>query len=248
MNDRRAFFGTIAMSTVSVAKLGLQLLVLPILARVLGPESFGLIGLAWPFIVFTSVLTDAGLGTPLVREQNASRQLEATVFWISTAIGTVSAVLLCILAWPLAAAFSRPDLAPVLAALSPILMIGGSMTVPTARITRSRNFTIFAVGEVLAVSLSAAVGLLAAFWGYGVWSLIIQQLVLWITKAFWLFPKSGFTLAFYCKPSLAKRFLCFGAHSAAANFADLAGKYLPPLVVGGGLASPLWAITRWPTN
>jgi len=235
MNDRRAFFGTIAMSTVSVAKLGLQLLVLPLMARVLGPEAFGIIGLAWPFIVFASVLTDAGLGTPLVREKNASRELEATVFWISTAIGTISAVLLCILAWPLAAAFSRPDLAPVLAALSPILMIGGSMTVPTARITRSRNFTIFAIGDILSVGVSAIAGLLAAYLGYGVWSLVIQQLVLWITKAAWLFSKSNFSLAFCCKPFLANRLLGFGTHCAAANFADLAGKYLPPLIVGGWL-------------
>jgi O-antigen/teichoic acid export membrane protein len=253
MREQKAFVGTIAMSAVSVAKLGLQLLVLPILARILGPESFGLVGLAWPFIVFASVLSDAGLGTALVRESNPTPQLEATMFWLSTAVGVISALLLVAVAWPLAAAFSRPDLAPVLAALAPILAIGGSMTVPTARITRSRHFTIFAIGEVLAVSLSVCAALIAAAWGLGVWSLVIQQLVIWTTKLFWLFPKSGFTLSFYCKPSLARHFLGFGLNSAAAQLADLSSKYLPPLVVGAvfgvtelGHYSMAYQLTRVP--
>ena len=72
MSDRRAFLGTIAMGSVNAARIGLQLLVLPILARLLGPEAFGLIGLAMPFILLSSVLADAGLGTALMRHQNPS--------------------------------------------------------------------------------------------------------------------------------------------------------------------------------
>src|SRR4029453_19652768 len=107
MSDRRAFLGTIAMGTVNVARLGLQLLVLPILARLLGPESFCLIGLAMPFILLSSVLADAGLGTALVRQQNPSTELESTVFWIATSIGVSLTVMLCALSCPLSGVFSR---------------------------------------------------------------------------------------------------------------------------------------------
>src|SRR5262245_37179038 len=127
MSDRRAFFGTIAMSAVNAGRLGLQLLVLPILARLLGPEAFGLIGIAMPFILLTSMLADAGLGTALARHPNPSRELESTVFWISTTIGASLTVLLCVLSWPIAQVFGRPDLAPVLATLALILTLGGSM-------------------------------------------------------------------------------------------------------------------------
>lgn len=235
MSERRAFLGTIAMGTVNAARLGLQLLVLPILARLLGPEAFGLIGLAMPFILLSSMLADAGLGTALVRHPNPSIELESTVFWISTSIGVTLTVLLCGLSWPIAGLFSRPDLAPVLATLSLILTIGGTMAVANARITRSRTFSIFAIGDVLSTVLSATAGICAALLGLGVWSLVIQQLILWLTKAAWLVPISKFRPKLACRLDLARPYLHFGINSAAANLSDIIGKNLPPLVVGGML-------------
>src|SRR5262245_51073571 len=235
MSERRAFLGTIAMGTANAARLGLQLLVLPILARLLGPEAFGLTGLAMPFIVLTSMLSDAGLGTALVRHPNPSKDLESTVFWISTCMGAALTAILCMLAWPASRFFSRPDLAPVLISLSLILTIGGSAAVANARITRSRDFRIFALADVLSTILSAAAGIAAALSGLGVWSLVSQLLVLCLTKAAWLFLASKFRPTFVCKLSLARPFLRFGINSAAASVSDIIGKSLPPLVIGGTL-------------
>jgi polysaccharide transporter, PST family len=235
VSERRAFLGTVAMGVVNAARIGLQLLILPILARLLGPEAFGLIGLAMPFILLTSVLADAGLGTALMRHQNPSSELESTVFWISSSIGVGLTLLLCALSWPLAHIFARPDLAPVLATLSLILTFGGSMAVANARIARRRDFAVFAVADVLSTAVSATAGIAAAVFGLGVWSLVIQQLILWITKAAWVFPASGFRLQFVCKLKLARPFLGFGINSAVANLSDFIGRNLPPLVVGGTL-------------
>jgi len=223
------------MGVVNAARIGLQLLILPILARLLGPEAFGLIGLAMPFILLTSVLADAGLGTALMRHQNPSSELESTVFWISSSIGASLSLLLCALSWPIADIFARPDLAPVLATLSLILTIGGSMAVANARVARRRDFAIFAVADVLSTAVSATAGIAAAVFGLGVWSLVIQQLILWVTKALWVFPASGFRLQFVCKLKLARPFLGFGINSAVANLSDFIGRNLPPLVVGGTL-------------
>ena len=235
MSERRAFLGTVAMGIVNASRIGLQLLVLPILARLLGPEAFGLIGIAVPFILLTSVLADAGLGTALMRHENPSSELEATVFWISSSIGVSLALLLCALSWPIGHIFARPDLAPVLATLSLILAIGGSMAVANARIARRRDFGIFAIADVLSTVVSATVGVGAALFGLGVWSLVIQLVVLWVTKAMWVFPASGFRLTFVCKLKLARPFLGFGINSAVANLSEIIGRNLPPLVVGGTL-------------
>jgi PST family polysaccharide transporter len=235
MSERRAFLGTIAMGLVNAARLGLQLLILPILARLLGPEAFGLIGLAMPFILLSSMLADAGLGTALMRQRNPSAELEFTVFWISTSIGVSLTLLLCVLSWPVSRIFARPDLAPVLATLSLILTLGGAMAVANARIARRREFGVFAIADVLSTVVSASFGIGAALLGLGVWSLVIQQLVLWLTKAVWLFPASKFRPQFVCRLDLARPFLGFGINSAAANLSDIIGRNLPPLVVGGTL-------------
>jgi len=235
MSEHRAFFGTIALSTVNAVRLGLQLLVLPILARILGPDAFGLVGLAIPIILLAGMMCDAGMGNALVRHPNPSWELENTAFWLSLGAGIGITVIVCLLAWPLAAAFSQPALAPVLAVLSLIITIGGALAVSNARISRSRNFGVFAIGELLALILCSAAGIYAALRGWGYWSLVVQQLVLWLTKTFWLFPVAGFKPGFYFKPSLAKPFLRFGLNSVAANIADFIGKNIPSLVVGGAL-------------
>jgi PST family polysaccharide transporter len=253
MSERRAFFGTIAMGVVNAGRLCLQLLVLPVLARLLGPEAFGLIAIAMPFVLLTSMLADAGLGTALARHPNPSRELESTVFWISITIGFSLTVLLCALSWPIARVFARPDLAPVLATLSLILTLGGSMAVANAAVTRSRDFTIFAICDVLSTVLSAAAGVTAAVFGWGVWSLVIQQLLQWVIKALWLFPASKFRPMFVCNLALARPYLRFGFNSAAANLSDIIGRNLPPLVVGGtigvvplGHYSMAYQLTRVP--
>ena len=109
------------------------------------------------------------------------------------------------------------------------------MAVANARIARSRNFSIFAIGDVLSTVLSATAGICAALLGLGVWSLVIQQLILWLTKAAWLVPTSKFRPQFMCNLNLARPYLHFGINSAAANLSDIIGKSLPPLVVGGTL-------------
>jgi PST family polysaccharide transporter len=188
-----------------------------------------------PFILLTSVLADAGLGMALMRHQNPSSELESTVFWISSAIGLILTAILCALSWPIAGMFARPDLAPVLAALSLILTFGGTMAVANARIARRRDFGIFAIADVLSTVVSATAGIGAAVAGLGVWSLVIQQLILWVTKAVWVFPASGFRPQFVCRLRLARPFLGFGINSAGASLSDFIGRNLPPLVVGGTL-------------
>src|ERR1700674_4587796 len=143
MSEQHAFFGTIALSVVNAVRLGLQLLVLPILARILGPDAFGLVGLAIPIVLLAAILCDGGMGNALVRHPSPSWQLESTVFWLSLGTGIALTILLGLVSVPIAAMFSQPSLAPVLAALSFILTLGGALVVPNARITRSRNFAIF---------------------------------------------------------------------------------------------------------
>src|SRR5437762_7293791 len=105
MSQSRPFLGALALSTVNAGRLALQLLVLPIMARLLGPDAFGLIAIAMPFILLSNLLCDAGLGAALVRWQNPSRNLESTVFWLSVMVGVSLALLVCAVAFPIARAF-----------------------------------------------------------------------------------------------------------------------------------------------
>jgi len=232
MSERRAFFGALALSGAQVIKLGLQFAVLPVLARILGPSSYGLVALAMPFVLLANMVSDAGLGNALVRTPNPSRALESTVFWLSVAVCASLTLLIWVLAWPAARLLAEPRLPPFLMALSSLLVVSGSLSVANARIMRERRFAVFAAGEVCASAFSAAAAIGAALAGFGPWSLVVQQLALWSVKAVWVSVAARFRPDFVCRPSLAKPYMSFGLHAAASNVADFIGKNAPTLIVG----------------
>jgi O-antigen/teichoic acid export membrane protein len=233
VGDRRVVFGTLALTAVNVLKLVMQIAVLPVLARLLGPSAFGLVALAMPIILLANMVSDAGLGNALVRTRNSSRELESTIFWFSLAMSLGLAVIISLLAWPISIFLSAPTLVPIIVALTVVLPLGGSLSVSNARISREGKFTLFAMGDVVSSLSSSAIAIVAALAGAGAWSLVIQQCVLWIVKVSWLLPVSGFRPSFVCKPSLAWPHLGFGLNSVGANLADFANKNLPTVVIGG---------------
>lgn len=232
MSERRAFFGALALSGAQVVKLGLQFAVLPVLARILGPSSYGLVGLAMPFILLANKVSDAGLGNALVRTPNPSKALESTVFWLSVGMCVLLTLLVWAISLPAAHLLGEPRLPPILMALSSLLVVSGSLSVANARIMRERRFAVFAAGETCASAVSAVAAIGAALAGAGAWSLVVQQLILWAIKAAWVSSAARFRPAFICRPSLAKPHLSFGLHAAASDVADFIGKNAPTVIIG----------------
>lgn len=231
--SNRAFFGSVALSVVNFGRIALQMAVLPILARLLGPEAFGLVSLAMPFILFSNMLSDGGMGAALVRHGKPSPELESTVFWESLAIGLALTVSLWLLAGPVASLMRQPQLASIMRALSPILILSSSLAVPNSRISRARHFSLFAIGDTISLILSSAAAILAAVNGLGAWSLVVQQLVLWAAKCAWIMTASRFRPSLLCAPRLSRGLLAFGLNNVGANIADFLGKSAPALVIGG---------------
>jgi PST family polysaccharide transporter len=223
----------LALTVVNILKLGMQVAVLPVLARLLGPSAFGLVALAMPLILLANMISDAGLGNALVRERGSSRELESTIFWFSLGMSLSLALIVALLAWPASLLLGAPKLTPIMIALTVILPLGGSLSVPNAVISREGKFTLFAMGDVMANLGAAAIAIVAALLGAGAWSLVIQQCVLWIVKVSWVFPVSGFRPMFVCRPRLALPYLGFGLNSVGANLADFANKNLPTVIIGG---------------
>ncbi len=74
----------------NVTRIMVQLALIPILARIISPEAFGLVALAMPIIIFTSILAEAGLVTGLVRSA-VSISAESTAFWSTAVVGVACA-------------------------------------------------------------------------------------------------------------------------------------------------------------
>jgi O-antigen/teichoic acid export membrane protein len=89
--------GAAFMSAGNIVRFGLQLVMLPILARILGPHVYGLASFAVPLILLASLVGDTGMSGAVAGGAEMSVMIQSSIFWVSVASGAVFALLVCLL-------------------------------------------------------------------------------------------------------------------------------------------------------
>lgn len=147
------------------------------LARLLGTVEFGVIALASSFVMVLAILAQNGFAMAVVQREDLQPEHLNAAFWISVAGSVAGAAGLALGAPWIAGAFDEPLLAPVLRWLAPVVVIEGVMSVHVALLKRSLDFRALAIRTTTAVALGGVVGVALAVAGFGVWSLVAQQVV-----------------------------------------------------------------------
>ncbi len=178
----RAALGVLLLSGSNAFRLGVQFILFPVLARLLAPADYGLMALAMPVVLFAMTLGEGGMGPALVRAPDPDGAVEATMVWAASISGVGCAAILLLAARPAAGLLGDAAVAPVLAWLSPIMLMSALCSVPSARIQKRGATWIFALGDVASTVTGGAVALYGALSGWQVWSLVAQQLLLWVVK------------------------------------------------------------------
>ena len=148
-----------------------------VIARLIGPDAFGLasigLGLTLVVVVFINSLVHDGL----VRSPDYSEQQLASAFGFSALAGCAGAVALALAALPLARLLDAPSLVPVLLAFLP-MVLAGALTAPLiAERRRALDFPTVGRHQLASRALGLALGLAMAATGFGVWSVVGQQVL-----------------------------------------------------------------------
>jgi len=154
----------------------LGLIVFAILANLLVPDAFGLVTLAAVFVAFAQLLVDQGLGDALIQRQAVTRSQIDTAFWVAVLTGVLLTVVGFVLAGPIATALRQPLLEQILQALSITFVMAAFTSIQIALLRREMRFKSLAIRKLAAVAGGGIVGVTMAFWGYGAWALVGQQL------------------------------------------------------------------------
>lgn len=155
---------------------GLAFVVFVIMARMLLPESFGLVALAAAVVSGVQVILYLGFAEAVIQGRHADDRRLSTAFWWSLSAGLIVAAVLVALALPLALLFDKQGLAPILATLAIMLPISGAATVFQAKLVRRMAFRAVALRSLAATGVGGAVGLIAALSGAEAYALVAQQL------------------------------------------------------------------------
>jgi PST family polysaccharide transporter len=147
-----------------------------LLARLLGPENFGIIAQATIYLAFTAVFLDVGVASSLIQQKTLDRKLIGTATTINLAVlGALVAVTL--IGAPLwADLFDTPELTSVLRVLSITFVFNGFAVVPAALLTRRMEFKRLGLAEVVSSVVGGIAGVIAALAGAEYWSLVILTL------------------------------------------------------------------------
>lgn len=155
---------------------GITFLVGLVLARLLSPEEYGLIAIITIFISVFNSIVDSGFSNALIRKQDATEADYNTVFYTNLAISTVLSTALFFGAPLIADFFSRPQLTSLTKAMSSVVIINAFAIVQNIRLTKNIDFKTKTKVSLIASLTSGVIGIAMAFGGFGVWSLVAQQI------------------------------------------------------------------------
>lgn len=162
-----------------------------VLARLLSPDEYGLIGILTIFISVFNAIVDSGFTNALIRKNNASDTDYSTVFYVNMVVSVFMAAALFLCARPIASFFGREELVALTQAMSCIVIINALSIVQKARTTKAIDFKIQTKITLISAIISGVIGIVMAYMGYGVWALVGQQIScqLLTTALFWIYNK-----------------------------------------------------------
>ncbi|MEX9565625.1 lipopolysaccharide biosynthesis protein [Morganella morganii] len=154
-----------------------QLVVMLVLARILGPHAFGLIGMLAVFIAVSQVFVDSGLSSALIRKLDRSELDYSTAFYFNIAIALVCYTLLYFCAPFIASFYQQPELTPLTRVLALVVIINSFGIIQRTKLSIKMDFKTQAKASLIAVTISSLTAFCLAYYNFGVWSLVAQTLV-----------------------------------------------------------------------
>jgi O-antigen/teichoic acid export membrane protein len=159
-----------------------------VLARLLSPRDFGLVGMVTAFTGILTLLRDFGLSSAAVQRTTVTQEQIATLFWINVLIGSLLALVVVAVAPLIAAFYHEPQLLRVTAALAAGFLFNSAGVQHSAILQREMRFTALAVIGVVSLIVSTAIAIGGAKAGYGYWALVAMTVTasLISTIGFWV--------------------------------------------------------------
>ena len=154
----------------------ISLIISTIIARILDPADYGTIVLANVIITILRVFVDSGLSTALIQKKDADDIDFSTIFYANIFLCIVVYLVIFVSAPAVANYYSRPDLVNIIRVLSTTVIISGFTNVQNAYVAKNMIFKRLFYATLFGTVFSGITGLIMALKGFGVWSLVAQQI------------------------------------------------------------------------
>jgi PST family polysaccharide transporter len=231
------------------------LLATMVMARLLTPRDYGLIGMVTVVTGFLTIFKDIGLSRATIQRAVLTHDEASSLFWINGAVGVAIALLTAAIAPVIARFYGEPRLTNITIALACGFLVSGFSVQHLALLRRRMRFGILAANDVFSVTLASIVGITMAYEQMSYWAIVGNQLT---------FTISGALLAWtVCRwrPSLPKRstpvreMLAFGGNITGFTVLNYFSRNTDDLLIGRfwgsqqlGLYAKAYQLLLFPLN
>lgn len=162
-----------------------------ILARLLSPSDYGIIAMPMVFLAIAQVFIDSGFTPALIRKPDLKEEDLSTAFYFNIGVGCFFYVILFICSPLIANFYETPILSDILKFTALATLLTPLTTVQRAILTKTINFKLQAKVSMLAALTSGTIGIWMAYSGFGIWSLVVQQVGAAFVRVvlFWIMVK-----------------------------------------------------------
>jgi teichuronic acid exporter len=157
--------------------MGIGFIIGIILARLLSPSEYGLLGMIAVFTAIATTVADSGFGTALIRKPDLKEEDLYTTFWFNLGVSVLMYAILFFCAPYIADFYNQPKLTAITRVISISLLLNAFLIIPNIHFTRDINFKVTTRVSYACSITSGIVGIAMAFCGCGVWSLVVQSLI-----------------------------------------------------------------------
>jgi len=182
-----------------------------ILARLLTPEDYGIVAMIAIFISLSGILVDSGFGGALVYYKDVDTRDYSTVFWVNMALSVFLYVLMYMNADVISEFYHTPILSDLIKVLGLSVVFNSIGLIQFTILYKELAFKTLGIISVTSYILSALIAIALAYWGYGVWALIAQQVLASVLKTILYVICNRFVPKFYFSWQLLKKHWGFGS-------------------------------------
>nr|WP_159466282.1 lipopolysaccharide biosynthesis protein [Scandinavium goeteborgense] len=211
---------------------GVQLILMLILARMLGPKAFGLIGMLAIFIAIGQVFIDSGFSSALIRKTDRNNVDYSTAFYFNVVVALTCYFILFFLSPYIARFYQQPELSTLTKIIGLSLIANSFSVVPRTILTVSMNFKSQAKSSVCSVILAGIIAVAMAWKGYGVWALVAQTLSVSFFNAIFLNIITRWTPALVVSRDSFSYLFGFGGKLLVSGLLDTLYNNVYQLIIG----------------
>ncbi len=162
-----------------------------VLARLLCPEDFGILGLLLVFVHLADSIIDGGFGAALIQRKNATDKDFSTIFYWNLFVSILLYVIVFFTAPKFSEWFSEPSFAKLLRVTGIVLIINALCVIQRTKLTKDLNFKKLANINLFSALVATIICIICAYFGFGVWSLVVKVLLTSIFASVFLWRKSN---------------------------------------------------------